>query len=105
MPTAEVSRSASCICPPRPAQRRKSCLDLREAAADPALLPVQEVVAAAQPVGATDAAAAPPPPITATDDTRSVDYSSTRWPLGWWLFCLSVRVWAWVAVGVWIGGG
>jgi hypothetical protein len=80
MPTAEVSRSASCICPPRPAQRRKACLDLREAAADPALLPVQEVVAAAQPVGATDAAAAPPPSITATTLARlTIAAPGGRW--------------------------
>jgi hypothetical protein len=42
-------------------------------------------------------------PINYSDDTRSVDYSSTRWSLGWWLFCLSVRVWAWVPVGGWVG--
>jgi hypothetical protein len=38
-------------------------------------------------------------PINYSDDTRSIGYSSTRWPLGWWLFCLGVCVWAWVAVG------
>jgi hypothetical protein len=53
----------------------------------------------------TDAAAAPPSISYNSDGTRSVGYSSTRWPLGWWLFCLSVYVWAWVAVGVWIGSG
>jgi hypothetical protein len=31
-------------------------------------------------------------PINYSDDTRSIGYSSTRWPLGWWLICLSVCV-------------
>jgi hypothetical protein len=44
-------------------------------------------------------------PINYSEGTRSVDYSSTRWPLGWWLFCLGVCVWAWVAVGGWVGSG
>jgi hypothetical protein len=84
------------------ATRAPTLLDLRAAAAAPALLPVQEVrgrSAAAQPVGATDRRSSRTP-INYSDDTRSVDYSSTRWPLGWWLFCLSVCVWAWVARSV-----
>jgi hypothetical protein len=37
-------------------------------------------------------------PINYSDDTRVVGGIKQ-----WWLFCLSVRVWAWVPVGGWIG--
>jgi hypothetical protein len=71
---------------------------LRAVAAAPALLPVQEVVAATQPAHRRYSRSSRTP-TNYSDGTRSADYSSTRWPLG------RVVVDLFECGGVGVGGG